>query len=195
MKTRDTVTRLLDEAQRLVQERGFNAFSYRDLADSVGIRTASIHYHFPSKGDLAQALAERYLTEMEGVLRAVDRESAGPEDRLRRFIESHRRLEAQGVICLVGSMASDAATLPEEVCAVLERYVDMVRGWVSRAVEDGVEAGEFQPMAAAADAAAALVSGLQGGLLLANTRCEGVGIEGVERAFFALLGKAGPAGA
>ncbi|EQD50561.1 transcriptional regulator, TetR family, partial [mine drainage metagenome] len=43
--------KIIDVAQQLVQSRGFNAFSYRDLADRISIRTASIHYYFPKKDD------------------------------------------------------------------------------------------------------------------------------------------------
>jgi len=48
----DTAERILDIAQDLIQRRGFNAFSYHDIAAPMGIRKASIHYHFPSKADL-----------------------------------------------------------------------------------------------------------------------------------------------
>src|SRR5579862_1588267 len=55
--TRD---RILDIAQRLIQSRGYNAFSFDDLAEELDIRTASIHYHFPTKADLGIALLRRY---------------------------------------------------------------------------------------------------------------------------------------
>ena len=57
----DTRTQLLDVAQRLVQARSYNAFSFKDLAAEIGIRTASIHYHFRTKGDLGVALMQRYI--------------------------------------------------------------------------------------------------------------------------------------
>src|SRR4051794_36242328 len=51
---------ILDVAQELLQTRGYNAISYQDIADRIGIRKASIHHHFPNKSDLAQALVRRY---------------------------------------------------------------------------------------------------------------------------------------
>jgi len=56
----DTRDKLLDAAQDLVQRVGANAMSYQHLAEVVGIRKASIHYHFPTKADLLEAMVERY---------------------------------------------------------------------------------------------------------------------------------------
>ena len=55
-----TGRRALDVAERLVQTRGFNGFSYADIAEALGVTKASLHYHFPSKADLGQRLIERY---------------------------------------------------------------------------------------------------------------------------------------
>ena len=57
---KNTAELILDAAQVLVQEVGFNGFSYAHIAEKVGIRTASIHYHFPNKEDLGEALITRY---------------------------------------------------------------------------------------------------------------------------------------
>src|SRR5205807_10608770 len=44
-------------ARATVQAQGYNALSFRELAKRVGIKSASVHYHFPTKGDLGAALA------------------------------------------------------------------------------------------------------------------------------------------
>ena len=56
----DTSQRILDTAERLVQTRGFNGFSYADIATTLGVTKASLHYHFPAKAKLGQRLIERY---------------------------------------------------------------------------------------------------------------------------------------
>ena len=58
MSDRDTRMEIIDLAERLVRVRGYNGFSYRDLAEQIGIKTASIHYHFPTKADLGEAMVE-----------------------------------------------------------------------------------------------------------------------------------------
>src|SRR5437773_8986467 len=67
-----TTTRILDVAERLVQTRGFNGFSYADIAAELHITKASIHYHFPSKAALGRALVERYAARFAAELVAID---------------------------------------------------------------------------------------------------------------------------
>ena len=50
----DTASEILDVAERLVQVRGFNGFSYADIAEALEVTKASLHYHFPTKGDLGK---------------------------------------------------------------------------------------------------------------------------------------------
>ncbi|MBC7941403.1 MAG: helix-turn-helix transcriptional regulator, partial [Chitinophagaceae bacterium] len=66
MQASDTRERILATAQMLAQQRGFNAFSYADIAAAVGVRKASIHHHFASKGDLELALVQRYRQQFAG---------------------------------------------------------------------------------------------------------------------------------
>src|SRR5215475_4719408 len=67
----ETAEQILDLAETLIQTRGYSAFSYQDIADSLGIRKASIHYHFASKTDLGIAVVDRYLARFGAALAAV----------------------------------------------------------------------------------------------------------------------------
>ena len=51
---------ILAAAEALVRERGYNGFSFREVAREVGIKSSSVHYHFPTKEDLGAAIAENY---------------------------------------------------------------------------------------------------------------------------------------
>src|ERR1700761_9029702 len=77
-----TAARILDVAGELVQERGFNGFSYADVAAQVGISKAALHYHFPGKADLGLALITRYASRFSESLAGIDRAGAAPKDRL-----------------------------------------------------------------------------------------------------------------
>ena len=164
----DTSTQLLDAAQQLVQERGFNAFSYRDLEQAVGIRTASIHYHYPSKAALGEAMMSRYQGELEAALAAIDARNEGSKAKLERFIAMHRATEKRGAICLCGSLASDLGTLPDSLSAAVKLYLTRCETWVRAQIKAGVASGEFTPEGKAAELAASLVAGLQGGLILSR---------------------------
>src|SRR5882762_4679892 len=111
----DTRSQILEVAQALVQERGYNAFSYRDLADAIGIKSASIHYHFPAKRDLGKELVKRYRSAFAEIRSALDGESMSPKEKLRvfadRLVASFR---AGHRMCLCGIMAAESSSLPAD---------------------------------------------------------------------------------
>ena len=67
-----TASRILNVAERLVQVRGFNGFSYADIAVELQITKAALHYHFASKADLGEALIARYADHFMGALAHLD---------------------------------------------------------------------------------------------------------------------------
>src|SRR6266849_1457367 len=81
----DTSQRILDIAERLVQTRGFNGFSYADIAEALHVSKASLHYHFPAKADLGRELIERYERNFLAALAKIDAQSADLRVRLRRY--------------------------------------------------------------------------------------------------------------
>lgn len=166
----DTANQLLDCAERLVVERGFNAFSYRDLAEEVGIRAASIHYHFPSKGDLGAALMQRYTERLDDALAVLEGRTTSERARLLGFVELYRATGERGAICLCGSLASDLATLPDALRPAVQGYLERSITWVESAVRRGRAAGEFSGVLEARALAESLVAGLQGALLVARAQ-------------------------
>src|SRR6476660_10416360 len=68
----DTASRILDSAESLVQVRGFNGFSYADVASELSLTTASVHYHFPGKAELGRALIVRYAGRFSDALAEID---------------------------------------------------------------------------------------------------------------------------
>ena len=188
MAVADTPTQLMDAAQALIQERGYNAFSYKDLAEEVGIRTASIHYHFPSKGDLGVAVMGRYQERLEAELARIERTGRSGRARLKAFVRLYAGTEACGAICLCGSLASDLATLPPELGDAVSEYVTRSEGWIASVIREGVEAGEFGFSGRPSEAAATLLAALQGGLLLGRARrASGSLLASVQRVLFLTL--------
>jgi len=181
--TSDTKTQLLDAAQELVTRRGFNAFSYKDLAEVVGIRTASIHYHFESKAKLGQALMQRYTSELEGALAGFDQRLRSEKARLEAFIGMYTDTEKRGAMCLCGSFASDLGTLPGEIADEVQAYLDRCEAWVKACLVAGIATGEFRATSKPADLAASLVAGLQGGLILARAQSGSPLLARVRRSF------------
>src|SRR5690349_9020865 len=109
---RATAERILDTAERLVQLRGFNGFSYADVASELEITKASLHYHFRGKGELGEALIVRYGDRFVDALAEID---AGPGDaqaRLRAYTQLYGRVLREHRMCLCGMLAAEYQTLP-----------------------------------------------------------------------------------
>src|SRR3954469_4691076 len=117
MQISDTRTMVLDAAQELLQTRGFNAFSIKDLAERVKIRTSSIHYHFPTKADLCRALITRHRERVAGVLAEIDSRVSDSRKKLDRFAAVFQStIEAGNRMCPFGMLAADSVTLEPESC-------------------------------------------------------------------------------
>ena len=162
-------TRILDAAERLCQVRGFNGFSFRDLAGIVGIRSASIHYHFPTKADLGKALIVRYRHKMEAVLGEIERKESTIAGRLKRFVMFLREvLRDENRLCLCGILAAEAGTLSEEMKVEVRRFFDGCEQWLAKELKVGRDQGELCFTGAPAAAARTILSTLEGAMITAR---------------------------
>lgn len=164
-----TTDQLLDVAQELAQTRGYNAFSYRDLAARVGIRSASIHHHFPAKADLGRALVARYRERFSDALRRIGAGSGDAPAKLTAYVELFRATYEQGArLCLGGMFAADLPTLPAEVQEQVRGFYTDNEAWLTRLLDAGRRSSELDFEGNPRDAAAALLDGLEGALLAAR---------------------------
>lgn len=60
----DTKSRIIDAAEQLFMEHGFEATSLRSLTAAAGVNLAAVNYHFGSKEELFQAVLTRRLDPM-----------------------------------------------------------------------------------------------------------------------------------
>lgn len=169
MTTRQTEAAVLDVAQELVQTRGYNAFSFRDLAERIGIKAASIHYYFPSKADLCRALLGRYRRQYGTLLAGIDEGTKDAKRKLKRYAQLfHDTLETENRMCLCGMLASDVTTLPPAVRDELRGFFDDNQVWLTRVLAEGREAGKLHFTGTAEMEARLIVSGLEGAMLVAR---------------------------
>ena len=124
---------ILAAARRTAQAHGYSGLNFRDLADEVGIKAASIHYHFPSKADLGAAVARRYWEDAAAALEALLAESADPLHGLRRYPDTFRKaLERDNRMCLCSFMAAEYDDLPEPVKREVQAFADVNVAWLGR---------------------------------------------------------------
>jgi TetR/AcrR family transcriptional repressor of nem operon len=132
MATTDTVEVILKSARATVQARGYNALSFRELAREVGIKSASVHYYFPTKGDLGAALAKRYTEEAAAFLQQLRTSKSDLTDRMRAYTAIFRAaLANDNRMCLYGIMAAERADLPAAVRTEVDRFVEVNIQWLS----------------------------------------------------------------
>ena len=161
---------LLDLAQDLAQTRGFNAFSYQDLAAGIGIRTASIHHHFPTKADLGREVMARYRERFRGYLESIEAQTKSGRGRLEEFAELFRvTLRKGNRLCLCGMLATEFATLPAPMQREVKRFYEETETWLARVLEEGRAAGDFSYAGSSAPIARAYFATLEGAMIAART--------------------------
>ncbi|WP_424094860.1 TetR/AcrR family transcriptional regulator [Moorena producens] len=157
----DTRTKILDVAERLTQTRGFNGFSYLDLADEIGIKNSSIHYHFKAKADLALALVERMHKVHRAAFEAFDENLDTPQQRLQALVDSIQAYIHEHKFCMCGMMAAELQSVSPAVRSRLIVYFKDFQAWLTKQF---VEMGETD----AQNRALRFVSTAEGSLLLAR---------------------------
>jgi TetR/AcrR family transcriptional regulator, transcriptional repressor for nem operon len=160
-----TADRVVEAATSVVQTRGYNGFSYADISDMVGIRKASVHHHFPLKGDLGQEVASRYRRAFGVALNEIESETDDPITRLERYVELYaRQLSEHGRMCLCGMLAAEYSTLPAPVQEEVRGFFDDQRAWLTRVLGEG-----RRPVPDTPGLADVFLAGLEGALLVART--------------------------
>ncbi|WP_296188525.1 TetR/AcrR family transcriptional regulator [Pseudomonas sp. UBA1879] len=130
--TLDTRETIMTVARKMVQTRGYNGLSFRELAKEVGIKSASIHYHFPTKGDLGSALARRYTEDGYAYLTELRAQS----DDLGKWMQGYTGIFRAALVndnrmCLCGIMAAEYDDLPPEVRVEVDNFTDVNVKWLS----------------------------------------------------------------
>jgi TetR/AcrR family transcriptional regulator, transcriptional repressor for nem operon len=164
----DTASRILDVAERLVQSRGFNGFSYADVATELGISKASLHYHFAGKAELGEALIRRYADRFAQALEEIDRGGADARRKLDAYAQLYADVLRKKRMCLCGMLAADYDTLPKPMRNAVIRFFDDNEVWLAGVLEQGNEEGSLHPGGSAREAAQAIVGGLEGAMLIAR---------------------------
>ena len=170
-KGRATRDRIVSEAAALMHARGVAGTSTEDVRAAAGVSASQIYHYFGDKRTLTRAVIE-YQTDavmgfQEPLLGRLD-----DLDALRAWadliVEFQRSNGCQGG-CPLGSLASELA---ESDSAAREELAASYRRW-HEAIRDGLAAmqdrGELVDGADVEKLATALLSALQGGLLLAKT--------------------------
>ncbi len=165
----DRRTELLNCAENVARRHGYDGFSYADLAKEVGIRKASIHYHFPSKADLAVALIERYASTHAEALAVIDETSELASDRLAAYVQGYRKALSGGAkICLCAAFSVSRDSLTDEALRELDAFRGNSLNWLEKTFQLANKDGSVSHSAEPAEEAAALLATVEGAQLVAR---------------------------
>src|SRR6201985_537900 len=160
---------ILAAAKLVAQAHGYAGLNFRDLAQQVGIKAASVYYHFPGKADLAAAVAKRYWEDSEAYLQSLLLSPSSPLEALRRYPETFRwALENDNRICLCSFMAAQFDDLPDAVKKEVQTFTDVNLAWLKKTL---VAAKVASPKEAEGRARA-IYSGIMGAQLMARSRAD-----------------------
>jgi len=169
MAVNQTAQKILIVAQKNLQQKGFNGFSYRDLAQEIGIKTSSIHYYFPTKDDLALALVTAYHEAFKIELAKISSED-GTRLHLERYAKLFEdNLAVDNKFCLCGMLASEVNSLSDRVKQAIQRFFTDNELWLSQLIADGQSNGSFKTINSPDLVAAQLLATFEGAMLIARS--------------------------
>jgi TetR/AcrR family transcriptional repressor of nem operon len=163
-----TSTQILDVAEQLVQIRGFNAFSYADVASELKITKAALHYHFATKAELGEALVTRYAARFADALASVNLHFLDAPTRLEAYVDLYLTVLREERMCLCGMLAAEYPTLPASMQDAVVRFFNDNETWLTEVLTRGRDEGTLELTGTPTETARMIVSGLEGAMLVAR---------------------------
>jgi len=165
----DTREQIMDRAAHLLMSRGFNGFSYRDISSHLGVKNAAVHYHFPSKTDLAMALVDEYRqTLRSGTAEFMAYGGKALVQLEGLFAFTSKQCMAGRCICPFGAFSIDYSQLPEDIRKATAGFMDETIKWLTKVLEVGRQQEEFSFNGEARPRALSILASLQGARQMAR---------------------------
>ena len=149
------------EACRALQEGGVNGFSFRDLADTVGVKSSSVHYYFKNKNDLFIAVLEAFTGEFTQNLQSILDESSSLQDVIDGIIDQFIEIAQEQKFCVCGMLAIDQKHLSEEMISRVNETFCALRKWLSEVLAQYPQ-GKFSNE----ELSSTFISALEGALMM-----------------------------
>jgi TetR/AcrR family transcriptional regulator, transcriptional repressor for nem operon len=162
--------KILITAESLIQQVGYNAFSYKDIAQIVGIKTSSIHYYFPTKADLGKQVVMKHIETLCQTLDSILNSSISYKKKLGAFFDTviAKTYDAERKMCLGGILAAEILTLPESLQLEVRAFFKRIEKCLVSLLKNAQASGEFRFQADPQKLAKLAIVMLEGALLLAR---------------------------
>lgn len=166
----DTEAKILDLAETLIRQNGYNGFSFRDIASGVGVKSSSVHYYFPTKADLGARVAKRYTDQFMETLGdpgSPEITAEGPVGRLSTVFAA--ALGQDGQMCLCGVLAAESAGLPAAVVEEARTFFNRTAFWLKTGLKNSALGRDFSDTDLEKQSFAILAQ-LEGAMLIARVQ-------------------------
>lgn len=164
-----TRRKILDLSESLLQRLGYNGFSYHHLSRELGIKTAAIHYHFPTKEALGVHIVDRTRERFNRWVNNPENRIMPVRQQLDWFVKTYQyNLNLENRVCLIGSLATDYYTLPGDMQKAINELSREIQKWMARLLESGRQNGAINFEGNSQDKAICIISSLTGSLQLAR---------------------------
>jgi TetR/AcrR family transcriptional repressor of nem operon len=162
----DTQSKILAHGETLVRRMGYSGFSYAALAETLGIRKASIHHHFRLKDDLILALVQAYDSRYDEVLESI---RASKDDAIER-VDAYGRLYLTGVEsdqgCLCAALAIELEALSPAIRSAVTDFFNKHLKWLEQVLKDGRKSEQINAQINPKNTARMIIATLEGALLM-----------------------------
>lgn len=128
-----TRSSIIENADVLFYERGFEATSFADIAACVGISRGNFYHHFRTKNEILDAVVTRRMERTRAMLGSWQATGDGPRERIRSFILMliGNRTEIMAFGCPVGTLCSELAKLDHSAQGRAADIFGLFRDWLA----------------------------------------------------------------
>lgn len=154
---------ILKVTVELIRQGGYNGFSFREIAKAVGIKSSSVHYHFPTKEILGAEVAKHYTQRFMDTLGNPQSIASEGQDPIRVYVSVFKRALTQDKrMCLCGLLGAEIDGLPPAVVVETQNFFNQNLRWLEEAfaITDTPENAKQQ--------ASATLSLLEGAMITSN---------------------------
>lgn len=163
-----TRERLISEAEQLMRQKGYSAFSYADLSKIIGITKASIHHHFPTKEILGEQVVKQAFTDTQGQFDRIQATAKSAADQIKAYVALFEESYRATLLPLCCALSAETANLPHNITEQTSHYFDMQITWLAGVIARGIKSGEFSDTVQPPDAALLIINLCEGASVVAR---------------------------
>jgi len=146
MPTPSTRELIIEKADALFYEGGYEATSFAEIAGALGVSRGNFYHHFKTKDDILDAVITRRMARTRAMLDGWQADGADPRDRILSFIRMliANRAKIMAFGCPVGTLSSELAKLDHAAQGRAAEIFGLFRDWLTsqfRALGAGDRAG------------------------------------------------------